>query len=171
MLHIIPRCPCWDWSQILGYSHEGNTHWDIFIVSVWCLSSLDWWKHCVFPQYTCRALYKLDILPAVSWHCKRDPQAYVLQENYSECRASKKIMLIHLICIKVAIFNNADPSHLLNGCYILSEKYHMAELALIISILSCICSPWASAAMSVQIWGAGGERTYVQRWFSKFRFI
>lgn len=53
-------------------------------------------------------------LCSLSHNTAKDPQAYALQENHSECRASKKIMLIHLICLKVAIFNNADPSWLLN---------------------------------------------------------
>jgi len=52
-------------------------------------------------------------------------------------------MLIHLFCLKVAVFSNADPSCLLNGCCILSEKYQVAvdsaELGLNISVLPCIC--------------------------------
>lgn len=76
-------------------------------------------------------------------------------------------MLIHLVCLKVAIFNSADPSCLLNGCCILSEKYQVAvdsaELGLNISILPCICVDSRSVLQCQSSRGeAGKERTYAQ---------
>lgn len=85
-------------------------------------------------------------------------------------------MLIHLVCLKVAIFNDADPSFLLNGCYILSEKYQVAvdsaELGLNISILPSICAHPGSVLRCQSSRGeAGAERTYAQTCFLKFGYI
>lgn len=74
---------------------------------------------------------------------------------------------MHLVCLKVAIFNNADPSCLLNGCCILSEKYQVAvdcaELGLNISILPCVCAHSGSVLQCQTSCGeAEAERMHTQ---------
>lgn len=83
-------CSCHHWS-------DGN---------IKCISTIRLQGHLQTGYY--------EQLCSLSHNTAKEPQAYALQENHSECRVSKKIMLMHLICLKVAIFNNADPSWLLN---------------------------------------------------------